>query len=116
MFLCLAQTPLLVCASLRLQMSPLTDACISRQLHRQPEHLLLHQRQRPALLQESQEPVSVSRLIYTVDHRTLKAFCVILLNISGPQEARSKQEKRTASLHFICFITVEFTRSIECLY
>lgn len=37
----------------------LTHTCIRLQLHCQPEQLLLHQRQRPALLQEPQEPVSL---------------------------------------------------------
>lgn len=43
--------------------SLVTLSCFSRQLHRQPERLLLHQRQRPALLQESQEPVSPLQLL-----------------------------------------------------
>lgn len=57
--LCLVE--LLMCLlPLRWTNAPLlTRACISRQLHCQPEQLLLHQRQRPAQVQESQEPVSL---------------------------------------------------------
>ena len=52
---------------------------------------------------------------YTVDSHA-QSFCVILLNISGPERQAARMKKQTVSLHFICFITVQFTRSIECLY
>ena len=103
MFLCLAQTSL-VCASLRLQMSPLTDACISRQLHRQPEQLLLHQRQRPALLQESQEPVSLSRLITLWTHM-LKAFVLFCWTSQGPRDRQRGWKNKQC--HYILFALLQ---------
>lgn len=51
---------------------------VSWQLHCQPEQLLLHQRQRPALLQEPQEPVSLSRLTFW------RVQCCVLLFCRAP--------------------------------
>lgn len=72
--------------------------CISRQLHRQPEQLLLHQRQGPNQLQEPQKPVSLLWPHVQIINRRF-FFVFFLQKLRSPAAWISSSKVREANSH-----------------